>query len=110
MRNASAALTLSLAMLHWARSFGAIALVAAPAALAGAGALSVLAAAIVLLFLVLTALALLTGLFGRGRDGLYSGEDAVAVILLCVLAATALGVWLNGDAPLFAGALRALGA
>ena len=97
-------------MLHWARSFGAIALLAAPAALAGAGALSTLAAAIMLLFLVLMALALLTGLFGRGRDGLYSGEDAMAVIVLCLLTASVLGVCLDGDAPLLAAAVRAMAA
>ncbi len=85
-------------MLHWAISFGVIALIAAAFALSGAP-LVVLYVAQLLFWLntVLFVLALLTGLFGRGRDGLYSAERACA-LAGGAAALVALGiVWIKND-------------
>jgi len=70
-------------MLHWARAFAVMALLAAIAALSGfAPGAAVIAAAIFWLNFVLMGLSLLTHLFGRGRDGLYSSERAVTLTAL----------------------------
>ena len=85
-------------MLHWAISFGLIALLAAVFALADAPVL-VRGLAQVLFWpnVALFALSLLTGLFGRGKDGLYSAERAVGWTAGAgALAALALAWFANG--------------
>lgn len=65
-------------MLHWANAFGLMALISAVFALSGLSlAVSGMAQILFWLNAGLFALALLTGLFGRGRDGLYSAERAL---------------------------------
>ena len=77
-------------MLHWARSFGALAFVAGAFALAGLPpAFATLAGAMFWLFAVLAGLALFTGAFGRGRDGLYSCERALGLTGIAAVCAVA---------------------
>lgn len=85
-------------MLHWAISFGLMALLAAVVALSGAP-LVVLAVAQLLFWLnaALFALALLTGAFGRGRDGLYSAERAVGLTTGAAVLAAIGFVWAAND-------------
>jgi hypothetical protein len=74
-------------MAHWVKSFAVMALAALAFALGassrGIGATPYAAAAVgvALLFLALAALALITGAMGRGRDGTYSGERAVWLVV-----------------------------
>lgn len=77
-------------MLHWARAFAAMALLTAIVALSGLPPTwTVIASSAFWLNVALMLLALLTHLFGRGRDGLYSGERTVMLTALgCAL------VWL----------------
>jgi uncharacterized membrane protein YtjA (UPF0391 family) len=85
-------------MLHWAISFGVMALVAAVIAMSGAPQpFGGVAHILFWLFAALYALALLTGVFGRGRDGLYSGERAIT-LTSCAAALLCLGVvWVKND-------------
>jgi len=86
-------------MQHWTRAFAAIALFAAFAALAGlAPAWTMAATAMFWLFAALAALSLLTGAFGRGRDGLYSAERAVTLTGLGCAAAFGGYLWLTEPA------------
>lgn len=98
------------AMLHWVKSFSAMAALAGVVALgAYASAVATLAAGAAAVFAVLAALALLTEVLGRGRDGLYSGERAVWTVALAI--ALVLGVRAWSDAGLsVADVERALGA
>lgn len=86
------------AMVHWAIAFGLFALVAAVFALSGLP-LAVRDAAALLFWLnaLLFALALLTGVFGRGRDGLYSGERAVTLTAGAAALLTRGAVWVSQD-------------
>lgn len=78
-------------MLHWARAFAAMALLAAIVALSGlVSEAAVIAAGVFWLNLALMLLAMLTHLFGRGRNGLYCGERAVTLTALACAAVFAL--------------------
>ena len=89
-------LTLPSPMLHWAKSFGAIALIAGAFALAGLpDAFAMLAGAMLWLFAALAGLALFTGAFGRGRDGLYSFERALTLVGAAAGVVVVSAVWLG---------------
>lgn len=70
-------------MLHWIRAFASMALLAALVALSPvAPQAAAIAAGMFWFFAALSALALLTGAFGRGRNGLYCSERAVTLTAL----------------------------
>jgi hypothetical protein len=80
-------------MRHWTNAHGTMALLAAPLALAGWGVVSEMALWIFWLFAGLAACALVTGAFGRGRNGLYCSERALT-LSAAVVGIVALGsVW-----------------
>lgn len=107
-RNARGGAYVGLTMLHWARAFAAMALLAAIAALSGfAPGAAVIAAAMFWLNVALSALSLLTHLFGRGRDGLYSGERALTLTALACGAVWLLASGAGNQTPEWASALMA---
>jgi hypothetical protein len=72
-------------MLHWAKSFSAIALMAGVFALgAFASAFGTAAMAVAAVFAALAALAVVTGVLGRRGDGTYSAERAVWLVALAI--------------------------
>jgi hypothetical protein len=80
-------------MQHWVNAFGAMALLAAPVALADWGVVSEMGLFVFWLFAALAALALVTGAFGRGRNGLYSAERAVATVAVSSALIAVAFVW-----------------
>lgn len=72
-------------MLHWAKSFAAVALFAA--ALALIPALQLLGLVLVAVFAALALLSLIVGAFGRSSDGAYSAERALGLVALATAAA-----------------------
>lgn len=93
---ARAARSFSHGMVHWAGSYGLVALVAWLMVLAGhAGAWSIPALAIAALCAMLALLALFTHAFGRGRNGLYSFERAFALTACSALIIAGAGYWLG---------------
>jgi hypothetical protein len=86
--------TFVLAMLHWARSFSVVAVIASFVALAlypaPLGALAVFMTAV---FVTLAILSLITGALGKRRDGWsYSATQAVACVVVMAGAIWVLGV------------------
>ncbi len=82
-------------MLHWARSFAAVALIAAAFALFPA--LTPLAHFLVAVFLALALLALIVAALGRSSDGSYSAERALGIVALAAVTIWAGRAWIaNG--------------
>lgn len=85
--------TLALTMLHWAKSFAVIAVLASTATLAlypsPLGAVAVFTTAV---FVTLSILSLVTGALGKRRDGWsYSATQALGMVALMVGAVVLLG-------------------
>ncbi|MGD9967072.1 MAG: hypothetical protein AB7T59_11165 [Hyphomonadaceae bacterium] len=91
-------------MLHWAKSFAAIAVLTSFCALisypAPAGVIAVFMTAV---FVTLAILSLITGLLGKRRDGAYSAERALALAALAIGAVLLLRSWVIGDRGSVAG-------
>lgn len=84
-------------MLHWAKAFSVIAVLASFAALwlypAPLGALAVFMTAV---FVTLAILSLITGALGKRRDGWsYSATQALATVTIMAGAAMLLAAWLD---------------
>lgn len=68
-------------MLHWARSFALVAVIASVAALGlWPSPFGVLALAMIVLFVTLAVLALITDVLGKERDGSYSVSRALTLV------------------------------
>ncbi len=94
--------TFVLAMLHWAKSFSVVAVIASSVALAlypaPLGALAVFMTAV---FVTLAILSLITGALGKRRDGWsYSATQAVACVAVMAGAIVFLTSWIAGGATL----------
>ena len=88
--------TLAATMLHWAKSFSVVAVIASCVALAlypaPLGALAVFMTAV---FVTLAILSLITGALGKRRDGWsYSATQAVACVAVMAGAVFLLGEWM----------------
>ncbi len=85
-------------MLHWARSFSVIAVIASVAALlAYPSPLGALAVFMTAVFVTLAVLSLITGVLGKRRDGGYSAERALGIVALAVGAVWVLGSVVNSQ-------------
>lgn len=87
--------TFSLAMLHWAKAFAMIAVVSSVVALgiypSPLGAVAVFMTAV---FVTLSILSLITGAFGKRRDGWsYSATQAFVCVAVMAGAVFVLGEW-----------------
>jgi hypothetical protein len=81
-------------MLHWVKSFSVMALFACAMALCvWSSPFAGVAVAVAVLFLALAAMAWLTGMLGRTRAGMYSGERAVWLVALAIGAVLAVDAW-----------------
>jgi hypothetical protein len=83
-------------MLHWAKSFSVIAVIASVGAIAlYPSPLGVIAVFLTAVFVTLAVLSLITGVLGKRRDGTYSAERALGLVVLMVGAVVVAAEWIG---------------